>query len=88
MAVHKDTGAATHFGRQMKKERVPPVGRDPAGFRDWAEIEDKAVQLRAWAPGIVHGLLQTEDYAAALLATSPGASEETIAGRLRARMER
>ena len=60
----------------------------PPGFRDWAEIEDKATQLRAWTPGIIHGLLQTEDYAAALLRTSPGASEETIAGRLRARMER
>ncbi len=60
----------------------------PPGFRDWSEIEDKAVQLRAWSPGIIHGLLQTEDYAAALLRTSPGASDETVAGRLRARMER
>jgi hypothetical protein len=46
------------------------------------------VQLRAWSPGIIHGLLQTEDYAAALLRTSPGASDETVASRLRARMER
>jgi transcriptional regulator with XRE-family HTH domain len=60
----------------------------PPGFRDWSEIEDKAVQLRAWSPGILHGLLQTEDYAAALLRTSPGASDETVAGRLGARMER
>ncbi len=144
MAGHKDTSAATHFGRQMKKDRLahgwslqelstrtaydgahlsrienglrPPTralalacdvafperrgwytdyydesrqwAEVPPGFRDWSEIEDKAVQLRAWTPGIIHGLLQTEDYAAALLRTSPDASDETVAGRLRARMER
>ena len=144
MAGQKDTSAATHFGRQMKKERLahgwslqelstrtaydgahlsrienglrPPTRalalacdaafperrgwftdyydesrqwtEVPPGFRDWSELEDNATQLRAWSPGIIHGLLQTEDYAAALLRTSPGASDETVAGRLRARMER
>jgi transcriptional regulator with XRE-family HTH domain len=144
MAGNKDMSAATHFGRQMKKERLargwslqelsgrtaydpahlsriengvrPPTrtlaaacdavfperrgwfteyydesrqwAEVPPGFRDWAELEDQAAQLRAWSPGIIHGLLQTEDYARALLATMPGASEETVTGRLRARMER
>jgi transcriptional regulator with XRE-family HTH domain len=144
MAGHRDISAATHFGRQMKKERLahawslqelsertaydaahlsriengvrPPTralavacdsafperrgwftdyydesrqwAEVPPGFRDWAELEDNAAQLRAWVPGIIHGLLQTEDYAAALLRTSPGASAETVTGRLRARMER
>jgi transcriptional regulator with XRE-family HTH domain len=41
----------------------------PPGFRDWAELEDQAAQLRAWSPGIIHGLLQTEDYARAVLST-------------------
>jgi transcriptional regulator with XRE-family HTH domain len=137
-------GAATHFGRQMKKERQahgwtlqefsvrtaydgahlsrienglrPPTralalacdeafperhgwfldyyeesrqwAEVPPGFRDWSEIEDKATHLQAWSPGIIHGLLQTEDYAAALLATMPGATDEAVTGRLRARMER
>jgi len=144
MADNKGTSAATHFGRQMKKERLtrgwslhhlsertaydpahlsrienglrPPAralavacdaafperhgwfteyydesrqwAEVPPGFRDWSELEDKATQLRAWSPGIIHGLLQTEDYARTLLATMPGAAEETITGRLRARMER
>jgi transcriptional regulator with XRE-family HTH domain len=144
MSGDKDTSAAGHFGRQMKKERLargwslgeltqrtaydpahlsriengvrPPTralalacdicfperhgwfteyydesrkwAEVPAGFRDWSELEDKAVGLRAWSPSIIHGLLQTEDYAAALLRTSPGASDETVSGRLRARMER
>lgn len=60
----------------------------PHGFRDWSELEDNAATLRAWTPSIIHGLLQTEDYATALLRTSPGASDETVTGRLRARMTR
>ncbi len=39
-------------------------------------------------PAVVHGLLQTEDYAAALLHTYPGAGEEAVQTRLAARMER
>jgi transcriptional regulator with XRE-family HTH domain len=60
----------------------------PAGFRDWQEYEDKAVRLHAWSPGVIHGLLQTEDYARALLETSPGANAEVIESRLRSRMDR
>ena len=39
-------------------------------------------------PGIMHGLLQTEDYARALLETYPDATGEIIATRLAARMAR
>jgi transcriptional regulator with XRE-family HTH domain len=60
----------------------------PAAFKDWSEREDRAVSLRVWSPGIVHGLLQSEDYARALLATYPGVSDETVAARLASRMER
>jgi hypothetical protein len=41
-----------------------------------------------WSPGIIHGLLQTEDYAGALLVTMPKATDEVVATRLAARMER
>jgi transcriptional regulator with XRE-family HTH domain len=60
----------------------------PAGFRSWAEHEDRAASIRDWMPSVVTGLLQTEDYARALLATSPGASDEAVKSRLAARMER
>lgn len=60
----------------------------PAYFKDWPELEDVATVIRAWMPGIPHGLLQTQDYARALLETSPGVTSETVAGRLRSRMER
>jgi transcriptional regulator with XRE-family HTH domain len=142
MSANNGNGAATHFGRQMKKERLahgwslrefsartgidfttasriengkrPPneavakacdrvwPGRRgwfaeyyeeskswvPAGFRSWGEYEDKAVTLRAWSPGVLQGLLQTEGYARALLSTVPGVNTEIVAARLANRMER
>jgi transcriptional regulator with XRE-family HTH domain len=60
----------------------------PPGFRSWSELEEKAATLRDWTPSIVTGLLQTEDYARALLRTYPGVSEETMTNWLQARMER
>jgi DNA-binding XRE family transcriptional regulator len=60
----------------------------PPGFRDWPEYEDKTASLHAWAPGIMHGLLQTEGYARALLETFPGVTDEMVTARLAARMAR
>lgn len=60
----------------------------PPGFRSWAEEEDSATSLRDWAPSVISGLLQIEDYARALLAVHPGATAEVVSARLRARMER
>jgi transcriptional regulator with XRE-family HTH domain len=60
----------------------------PAAFRDWSELEEKAVSLLVWMPGIVHGLLQTEGYARALIASVPATSAETAAARLANRVER
>jgi len=60
----------------------------PAAFKDWAELEDQAASLLVWKPGIVHGLLQTEDYARALIAVMPRVPGETAAAWLAQRMER
>jgi transcriptional regulator with XRE-family HTH domain len=60
----------------------------PPGLRSWAEHEDKAVRLYVWAPGIVHGLFQTADYARVFLELLPGVTNEVIAARLASRMER
>jgi transcriptional regulator with XRE-family HTH domain len=59
-----------------------------AGFRNWAELEDKAARLRVWSPGVVDGLLQTADYARAMLGTTAGVTAEQISARLASRMER
>jgi transcriptional regulator with XRE-family HTH domain len=60
----------------------------PVTFREWSDYEDQTATLRLWTPGIVDGLVQAQDYAAALIATSPGVSDEAAAARLKARMER
>lgn len=60
----------------------------PAGFRDWSEYEDRARALLVWAPGIVDGLAQTDDYARELLDIYPGATAEVTEVRLRSRMDR
>ena len=60
----------------------------PATFRSWPDYEDRAATIRAWSPGILHGLVQTEDYARALIAAQPGVTAEITAARLAARAER
>jgi hypothetical protein len=60
----------------------------PPSFRSFAEYESKAVTLRDWYPGILTGLLQTEDYARAVLSVAPGATAEMLSARLGSRMER
>jgi hypothetical protein len=144
MPVNNGGNPATHFGRQMRKERLargwslrefsartginighasriengkrPPTenvaaacdlafpwrrgwfteyyqelrgwSEVPAAFKDWQELEDKAARLRVWMPGIVHGLLQTKDYAHALIAAVPRTTPDIAAGRLSSRMDR
>jgi transcriptional regulator with XRE-family HTH domain len=142
MALNNGNSASTHFGRQMRKERMahgwslrefhdrtgvdighasrietgkaPPTEKVamacdaawperrgwfleyyedskswiPAGFRSWAEHEDKTVTLRDWWPSVVSGLLQTEDYARALLSVAPGVTAEVVSARLAGRMAR
>jgi hypothetical protein len=60
----------------------------PPWFRPWAPHELNARTLRDWYPGIVTGLLQSESYAAEILSTAPGATDDMVAERLSARMAR
>jgi Domain of unknown function (DUF5753) len=60
----------------------------PPGFRDWPEIEDQASTLRAWSPGVLAGMVQTSDYARALLQTVPGVTSDQVEARLANRMAR
>jgi transcriptional regulator with XRE-family HTH domain len=142
VALNNGADPVTHFGRQMRKERLargwslrefaartginiaqasrietgksPPTERVaaacdvafperknwfseyyeeskswmPAGFRSWAEYEDRAAELLIWSPGIIDGLAQTEGYARALLSIHPGATGEVVTARLKGRLER
>jgi hypothetical protein len=61
----------------------------PRWFRPFAEIEREATSIRTWEPLNIPGLLQTEDYARALItAWQPGDSIETVEQHVTARMER
>jgi transcriptional regulator with XRE-family HTH domain len=60
----------------------------PATFRSWSDYEERSATLRVWMPGIIDGLLQTPEYAAAMIATSPRVTQATAEGRLASRMER
>lgn len=60
----------------------------PPGYRHWAEYETPAALIRAWSPGGMHGLVQTEAYARALLATMPDVPADVVETRLAARTER
>jgi lambda repressor-like predicted transcriptional regulator len=60
----------------------------PATFRSWPDFEDRASTIRTWNPGILGGLVQTEDYARALIAAQPGVTSAVTNQRLAARAER
>jgi transcriptional regulator with XRE-family HTH domain len=60
----------------------------PPWFRSWVEHEQRAATLRIWALGVLSGLQQTEDYARAILAMNPGVTDDQVAARLAARLER
>ena len=60
----------------------------PPWFRSWVEHEQQAATLRIWQLGVLSGLLQTEQYARAILTVEPGVTEEQVSERLAARLAR
>ncbi|GAB1328104.1 helix-turn-helix domain-containing protein [Streptomyces sennicomposti] len=69
------------FREDMKKARYPKK------VRQLAELEERAVEMLLYSHHNIHGLLQTEDYARALLCTwrpaySPDELERMVAARM------
>ncbi len=61
----------------------------PSWFAPVISFEREAVRVHGWEPGVVPGLLQTEDYARAIItAGRPSDSAEMIDRTVAARMER
>ncbi|MGC5011438.1 helix-turn-helix domain-containing protein [Streptosporangium sp. DT93] len=60
----------------------------PPWFRPWLDVEATAEALRTWEPLIVPGLLQTEDYARAILRGDVGVTPEQVEEQVKTRMER
>jgi transcriptional regulator with XRE-family HTH domain len=60
----------------------------PRWFRPWPKIEAEARVIRTWEPLVVPGLLQTPDYARALMRSEPAVSEAEVEAGVEARMQR
>jgi len=60
----------------------------PGWFRPWAEVEAEATALRWYEPLLIPGLLQTEDYARAILAAGPGINGDDLEDRVAGRIDR
>jgi Domain of unknown function (DUF5753) len=63
-------------------------GPHPQWFRDWVQAEREATALRWWEPMLVPGLLQTAEYARAILSAAPDAAADALDDLVNARMER
>lgn len=68
-------GTPDTFSRLQRKVRAVSF---PAAFRPFADHEALAVALRWFEHSLVPGLLQTEDYARAVLSTRPNAGEAEV----------
>jgi transcriptional regulator with XRE-family HTH domain len=73
------------FARLEKRLRDVPF---PASFRPFVPHEAEAAALRWYEHALVPGLLQTEEYARAVLSTRPNTSDDQIEELVAARMQR
>jgi len=63
-------------------------GGYPAWFAEWLEAERQATSLCWWEPLLVPGLLQTPEYARAILAAEPDTTEDQLEELVSARLGR
>jgi transcriptional regulator with XRE-family HTH domain len=73
------------FVRLQQHVRTNPL---PSWFLPYADVEAAATQLRSWQPSFVDGLLQTEDYARAVLSGRPNTAMDDVEALVVARMAR
>jgi transcriptional regulator with XRE-family HTH domain len=78
-------GTTGTFARLHEHLRTAPF---PSWFRPFAQHEAEVTALRTFQLALVPGLLQTADYARALLGTRVGVSEDDVDQSVAARMER
>jgi transcriptional regulator with XRE-family HTH domain len=59
----------------------------PASYVAYIGLEDSAVTLQSWSPELIHGLLQTEDYARATMRSAFGSPPRVPPGEIQRRVE-
>ncbi len=78
-------GTPGTFARLQQQLRNLPF---PASFRPFAAYEEVATSLRTFEHTLVPGLLQTPDYAQAVLATRPNTTQDELDDLVTARLAR
>jgi transcriptional regulator with XRE-family HTH domain len=78
-------GALTRLWDHLKRGQKQ---RLHGWFQQWADIEAEATVLRSYEPLIVPGLLQTEDYARAILSARPDGNLDDLEEQVTARLAR
>jgi transcriptional regulator with XRE-family HTH domain len=78
-------GALTRLWDHLKKGHKQ---RLHGWFQPWADIESEATVLRWYEPLVVPGLLQTEDYARAILSARPDGDLTDLDDQVAARLAR
>jgi transcriptional regulator with XRE-family HTH domain len=73
------------LARLQQHARMTPL---PSWFRPYAEVERMATQLRLFEHSLVPGLLQTPDYARAVLATRPDVTQDELSELVASRLDR
>ncbi|SCG67353.1 Helix-turn-helix domain-containing protein [Micromonospora halophytica] len=68
--------------------RMAERDREPSWFKPWLEAERGATQLRYFNPNLIPGMLQTENYARAVLRFNDTFSEAEVERHVAARMTR
>jgi hypothetical protein len=77
--------AALAPGTQTEDWWAPAV---PEWFGLYAGLEATASRIRCFEPMLIHGLVQTDSYARAVIAADPRLAPEVVAQRVRFRLER
>lgn len=80
-ALHAD-GELLHLWTQLTRDA------SPRWFRTWLEVEQAAHTFHTWEPLVVPGLLQTEDYARAVIRGEAGITAAQVDKAVNARTER
>lgn len=84
--LDRELDAGGFFVRYLEAGRSTPY---PEHFADVVELEADAVDIRQWEPLLIPGLLQTEEYALAVIrAYDPVLADELVRERLAARLVR
>jgi transcriptional regulator with XRE-family HTH domain len=63
-------------------------GGYPSWFAEWIDSERRATSLRSWELALIPGLLQTADYAQAILGAGPDTLADELEQMVAARIER